>query len=102
MRSGCPSASSPQELVSSPVAAAARSGVSSAVSSGSSAIGESDRWRSLAGALVDQHLLNQDGVGLGGGDHQIDPAQDLHAQLIGALAAGEILRAQLAQEGLKH
>src|SRR4051794_8281254 len=46
------------------------------------------------GALVDQHLLDQDGVRLGGRDHQVDAAQDLHPQLVGALAARQVLGAQ--------
>src|SRR4051812_11339165 len=54
------------------------------------------------GASVDQHLLDQDGVRLRRRDHQVDAAQDLHAELVGALAAGEILGTQLAQEGLEH
>src|SRR5688572_2939435 len=47
-------------------------------------------------ASVDQHLLDEDGVGAAGRDHQVHPPQDLHAQLVGALAAREVLGPQLA------
>src|SRR6185312_511279 len=97
IRSDCGSPPGPRPLSASKPAASTDG---SAVSSGSSAMRQSDRWRSLAGALVDQHLLDQYGVGLGRRDHQVDPAQDLHAQLIGALAPGQVLGPKLTQEGL--
>src|SRR4051794_13415519 len=45
--------------------------------------------------LVDQHLLDEHGVGAGRRDDQVHAAKDLHAQLVRALAAREVLRPQL-------
>src|SRR4051812_48203219 len=41
--------------------------------------------------LLDQHFLDQDGVHLLGRDDQIDPAQNLHPQLVASLAARQVL-----------
>src|SRR5690348_10758999 len=68
----------------------------------SSAMVRDCRPPSPRGRLVDQHLLDEDGVRLGGRHHEVDAAEQLHPELVGALAAGEILGAQLAQEGLEH
>src|SRR3982751_943268 len=39
--------------------------------------------------LVDQHLPDGRGFDLGRGYHEVHPPQDLHAELVGALAAGK-------------
>src|ERR1700761_6922795 len=88
-----PQSSAPAS-VASPEAGVGGSGILS-----SSAMAASNR--ALAG-LVDQHLLDQDGVDLGGGDDEVDPLHQFHAQLVAALAARQVFRPQLAQEGLEH